>query len=95
MSGSFLVYNKASTRFANELDGISMVVAAMKQFPNDSPLQRRCCMLLANLGNRDDLRAIIKKTAHVGSLAGAALDNHPHDAKLAYSVKEFFDAMSR
>ena len=93
-AGSFSVVCKASALFVNELDGISMVVRAMKQFTDDSPLQRTCCMLLAHFGKQDDFRAVIQK-AKVGSLVGAALDDHPDDAKLAASVYDFFNAMCR
>jgi len=93
-SGSFSVVCQASALFVKELDGISMVVTAMKQFTEDAPLQRRCCMLLAHFGKQDDFRADIQK-AKVGSLVGAALDHHPEDAKLAASVYDFFHAMCR
>ena len=91
-SRSDSVFDKASALFVNEFNGISMVVGAMKQFPNDSRLQRNCCLILARFGNQNDHRAVIKK-ANVGSLAGAALDNHPEDAKLASAVKTFFNTM--
>jgi len=90
--GSLFVLGKASAHFVNELDGIGMVVGAMKQFADDSPLQRRCCLLLAHFGSQKNLRATVQK-ANVGSLVGAALDNHPNDAELVISVKTFFDAM--
>lgn len=92
--GSFLAVGEASACFVNEHDGIAMVVGAIKQFADHSPLQRRCCLLLAHFARQDDLRSVLQKTK-VGSLVGAALDNHFEDAKLAASVKDFFDAMCR
>lgn len=92
--GPFLVVGKVSAHFVNELDGIAMVVGAMKQYTDQSPLKHRCCLLLAFLARQEDLRVVVQNI-NVGSLVGAALDNHPQDAKLVASVKDFFDAMCR
>ena len=90
----FSAISNACTHFAIDLNGIPMVVDALKQFPSDSAIQRRCCLLLALLGNHDGPRPAIQK-AKLSTLVGNALDNHNEDAKLVEAVKDFFDTMCR
>jgi len=67
---------------ANELDGITIFVAAMKTFPNDIELQARACALMWKLAHHDELKKQLLQRG-VLRLLFDAIDNDTQDATIS------------
>ena len=76
-------------RFVHDLEGISLVVAAMKEFPTDAKIQLGGCGLFQNLASQNpDFLKIMMKHGALGAV-GASLESHPHDANIKSAAGSF------
>jgi len=79
---------QALARFVNALDGIGLVAAAMRRFPNSEGVQEESCWLLSRLcslgyGNHP----LMGDLAH--PLVSSAMQRYPHNQGLAASARIF------
>ncbi|CAB9497071.1 armadillo repeat containing 6 [Seminavis robusta] len=77
-----------SRRFVNDLNGIAVVVEAMKQFPQDSKIQLGGCGLFQNLAQE---KSFVYNMMQAGAVAavGASLETHPGDPNIKKAAGSF------
>lgn len=75
-------------RFVNGLDGIAVVVRAMRSFPEDTKIQLGGCGLFQNLAQN---KAYIYSMMQEGAVAavGASLSAHPNDQNIKKAAGSF------
>jgi hypothetical protein len=79
-------------RFVRELGGVELLVRAMKDFPEDCKIQKRCCGILYSQCMLCDCKATIRELGVVGTVA-AAIQMHRGDSGVQIVASAFLNAM--
>lgn len=81
-----------TNRFVKVLDGIRLVLRAMKNFPDDADIQADCCALFHNLAIEDDMKDLMARAGVVSTVA-ITLERHYDNPEVKEEVDNFMAQM--